>query len=52
MINQENDIVQLVEGFLEIMNHCLDMRGRGGMTEEEKDEADKLRLLGRVDRRR
>lgn len=35
-INQENDIVQIVEGFMQILDHCLGIR-RQDMSEEERE---------------
>lgn len=37
VINQENDIVQLVEGFLKILDHCLGSK-RSHSTQEERDK--------------
>ena len=45
-INQENDIVQLLEGFLKILDHCLGTK-RKDDSKEEQEILSKRRLLGR-----
>ena len=46
IINQENDIVQIIEGFLKILDHCLGTK-RTEDSQEERDTRAKLHQLGR-----